>query len=146
VKGDALDLLVREHQAMESCFGAGHDAECCCTELTILLRLEHEIVIPLAREILGDDPAVDEFEASHEGVRDMVAQVLATHGDDPLHAARFAVLRDYAGRHLQNQRERLIPLLRAAGADTGRAAKLFATRKDELRAVTEALRESLLTE
>lgn len=155
---EALELLEADHRKVERLFarlcGAGAQAAATprerlsdevCLELTIRSRLEQELLLPAAREALGDDDeAVDECEAGNERLRDMVAQVLATRVDHPLHAPRLAVLRDYALRHIRHERDVLFPRLRGSPLDRVSLGRSVAVRREELKAVADALREDLL--
>lgn len=154
---DALELLEADHRRIEQLFArlaagpaqAGTArrewlAEEACLELLVRSRLEQELLLPAAREALGDDDLIDESEAGNERLRDMVAQVLATRIDHPLHEPRLAVLRDYALRHIRHERDVLFPRLRQSPLDRGALGRSIAVRREELKSVADALREDLL--
>lgn len=155
---DALELLETDHRTCERLFAeyrdlVRHDARPAqrkalasrlCLELTIHAKLEEELFYPAAREALRDDDAVDDAEAAHDSVKDLVAQLLATRADDPLFDAKVAVLQDYVARHVREERESVFPLVRQSALDLRALARSIVVRKEELRGVADALLEDAL--
>ena len=141
------ELLARYAQLASRQARAGQRSDLAdriCVELAIHGRLERELVYPALREALRDDDAMDEADAQHDSLRELVGQVLATDPGDPLYDARMAVLTDYALRHFREEEVQLFPHARAAGVDVAEMGRALAVRKEELRAVADALREDLL--
>lgn len=155
---DAIDLLDADHLAVHALFQSYHDlvrtgapalqrralAEELCMELTIHARLEEELFYPAVREALRDEDLVDEAEEQHGSQREFVAQILATSPDDELYDARVAVLADYVERHVRQEREQVFNRALASRMDLQALARSITIRKEELRAVSEALREEAL--
>ncbi|HET6827679.1 MAG TPA: hemerythrin domain-containing protein [Ramlibacter sp.] len=155
---DAQELLEADHRAIEDLFGryaqlAGRQARAglradladrICVELAIHGRLEQELVYPALREALRDDDAMDEADAQHDSLRELTAQVLAMDAGDRLFDARMAVLADYALRHFREEEMQLFSRVRETGVDMLHMGRALAVRKEELRAVADALREDML--
>lgn len=155
---DAIDLLDADHLAVHALFQSYRDlvgtgapalqrralAEELCMELTIHARLEEELFYPAVREALRDEDLVDEAEEQHGSQREFVAQILATSPDDELYDARVAVLADYVERHVRQEREQVFNRALASRMDLQALARSITIRKEELRAVSEALREEAL--
>lgn len=155
---DAIDLLDADHLAVHALFQSYRElvrtgapalqrralAEELCMELTIHARLEEEIFYPAVREALRDEDVVDEAEEQHGSQREFVAQILATSPDDELYDARVAVLADYVERHVRQEREQVFNRALAARMDLQALARSITIRKEELRAVSDALREEAL--
>jgi hemerythrin superfamily protein len=155
---DAIDLLDADHLAVHALFESYRDlvrrrapalkrralAEEICIELTIHARLEEELFYPAVREALHDEDLLDEAEEPHGSQREFVAQILATSADDALYDARVAVLADYVERHVRQEREQVFNRVLASRMDLQSLARSLTIRKEELRAVSDALREDAL--
>src|SRR3954470_7277722 len=155
---DAIDLLDADHLAVHSLFLAYRElvrtgaaalqrralAEEICMELTIHARLEEELFYPAVREALNDEDLVDEAEEQHGSQREFVAQILATSPEDELYDARVAVLGEYVERHVRQEREQVFNRVLASRLDLQSLARSLTVRKEELRSVSEALREDAL--
>lgn len=155
---DAIDLLDADHLAVHALFQSYRElvknrapalkrralAEEICMELTIHARLEEELFYPAVREALQDDDVMDEAEEQHGSQREFVAQILATSAEDELYDARVAVLAEYVERHVRQEREQVFNRMLASRLDLQSLARSLTVRKEELRAVAEALREDAL--
>ena len=155
---DAIDLLDADHLAVHALFQSYRElvkhrapalkrralAEEICMELTIHARLEEELFYPAVREALQDDDVMDEAEEQHGSQREFVAQILATSAEDELYDARVAVLAEYVERHVRQEREQVFNRMLASRLDLQSLARSLTVRKEELRAVAEALREVAL--
>ena len=155
---DVIDLLDADHLAVHALFESYRElvrsggtplqrralAEEICMELTIHARLEEELFYPAVRDALNDDELVDEAEDQHGSQRDFVAQILATQPEDELYDARVAVLGDYVARHVRAEREQVFNRVLASRLDLQSLGRLISVRKEELRAVSDALREDAL--
>lgn len=156
---DAIDLLDADHLTVHGLFQSYRElvrtragalqrralAEEICMELTIHARLEEELFYPAVREALRDDDLVDESEEQHGSQREFVAQILATSPEDELYDARVAVLAEYVERHVRQEREQVFNRVLASRLDLHALARSITVRKEELRAVSEALREDALS-
>ena len=155
---DAIDLLDADHLAVHALFDAYRElvrtrapalqrrtlAEEICIELTIHARLEEEMFYPAVRDALEDDALLDEAEDEHGSQRDFVAQILATPAEDELYDAKVAVLAEYVSRHVRKEREEVFNRVLASRIDLQSLGRMLAVRKEELRSVSEALREDAL--
>lgn len=155
---DAIDLLDADHLAIHALFQSYRElvrqrasalqrralAEEICMELTIHARLEEELFYPAVREALQDEDLLDEAQEQHGSQREFVAQILSTSPDDELYDARVAVLADYVERHVRQEREEVFNRVLASRVDLHSLARSLTIRKEELRAVSEALREDAL--
>lgn len=155
---DAIDLLDADHLAVHALFQAYRElvrtrapavqrrtlAEEICIELTIHAKLEEELFYPAVREALNDDDLVDGAEEQHGSQREFVAQILATPPEDELYDAKVAVLADYVARHVSEEREQVFNRVLASRLDLQSLARSIAVRKEELRSVSDALREDAL--
>lgn len=155
---DAIDLLDADHLAVHALFESYRElvrtragalqrralAEEICMELTIHARLEEELFYPAVRECLRDDDLLDESEEQHGSQREFIAQILAGSPEDELYDARVAVLAEYVERHVRQEREQVFNRVLASRLDLQSLARSLTIRKEELRAVSEALREDAL--
>lgn len=155
---DAIDLLDSDHLAVHGMFQSYRElvrrhagvlqrralAEEICLVLAIHAKLEEELFYPAVRETLGDDEMVDDAQEQHGSLRELVGRVLATPAEDELYDARVAVLAEYVERHVRNEREQVFNRVLASGLDLRSLGRSIAVRKEELRAVSDALREDAL--
>lgn len=155
---DAIDLLDADHLSVHALFESYRElvrtradalqrralAEEICMELTIHARLEEELFYPAVRECLRDDDLLDEAEEQHGSQREFIAQILAGSPEDELYDARVAVLAEYVERHVRQEREQVFNRVLASRLDLQSLARSLTIRKEELRAVSEALREDAL--
>jgi hypothetical protein len=155
---DAIDMLDADHLSVHAMFESYRElvrtratplqrralAEEICMELTIHAKLEEELFYPAVRDALNDDELMDEAEDQHGSQREFVAQILATQPDDELYDARVAVLAEYVARHVHKEREQVFNRVLASRIDLQSLGRSIAVRKEELRAVSEALREDAL--
>ena len=155
---DAIDLLDADHLHVHGLLQSYRDlvraragalqrralAEEICLELTIHAKVEEELFYPAVRDALRDEDMLDGEDAQHGSLRELVGQVLATAPEDELYDGRVAVLADYVGRHVRQEREQVFNRVLASCADLHSLARAIAARKEELRAVSEALREDAL--
>ena len=155
---DAIDLLDADHLAVHALFQSYRElvrtcaggpqrralAEEICMELTIHARLEEELLYPAVREGLNDDELMDEADDTHAGQREVIVQILSGSPDDPLYDARMAALAGHVERHVRQEREQVFNRALASRLDLQSLGRSIAVRKEELRAVSDALREDAL--
>ena len=155
---DAIDMLDADHLSVHAMFQSYRElvrtratplqrralAEEICMELTIHAKLEEELFYPAVRDALDDDELVDEAEDQHGSQREFVAQILATQPEDELYDARVAVLAEYVERHVHKEREQVFNRVLASRIDLQSLGRSIAVRREELRAVSDALREDAL--
>lgn len=152
---DAIDLLDAEHRAAKVLFndyrqlsdhkagGAKRKAlaEAICMLLTIHMRLEEEIFYPPVREAIRDDDLLDEAEVEHAGAKELIGQILSMQPGDELYDAKVTVLGEYIAHHVKAEREEMFPKARNCGIDLAALGERLDSRRRELQAVPEALRE-----
>ena len=155
---DAIDLLDADHLAVHAMLLSYRElvrmhagalqrralAEEICMELTIHARLEEELLYPALREALQDEDLLDEAEDQHGSQREFIARILASAPEDPLYDARVAALGEYVERHVRQEREQLFNRMLASRLDLRALGRAIAVRREELRAVSDALREDAL--
>jgi hypothetical protein len=154
----AIDLLDADHLEVHALFHAYRElvrkgasglqrralAEEICMALTIHARLEEELFYPALRAALQDDELVDEAEEQHGSQREFIAQILCAQAEDPLYDAKVAVLQDYVEQHVRQEREQAFNRALASRMDLQALGRAITIRKEELRSVSEALREDAL--
>ncbi len=136
---DAIDLLRDDHDRLQQLFDSVAGArrstiEQACAELKIHFVLEAELLYPAARAALGPDGAsiVDEAEGEHDVAARLVAELERMAPADLRAAPTFAVLAACVRHHLDNERDRLFPVLRDSTLDIGALAAALHSRKEAL--------------
>ncbi len=154
---DAIDQLDADHLAVHALFQSYRDlvraratpmqrrtlAEEICLELTIHAKLEEELFYPALREALRD-PQLEDVEDAHGSQRDLVARILSCPPEDELYDTRVAMLQDHFERHVRAERERVFNRVLGCELDLQALGRGIALRREELRAVSDALREDVL--
>jgi hypothetical protein len=155
---DAIDLLDADHLSVHALFQSYRElvrtrapalqrrtlAEEICMELTIHAKLEDELFYPTVSEALHDPDLVDETEEHHASQRQLVGQILSTSPEDESYDARVAVLADYFERHVRDEREQVFNRALASRVDLQALGRTITMRREELRAVSDALREDAI--
>jgi hypothetical protein len=155
---DAIDLLDADHLSLHALFQSYRRlvslratpqqrralAEEICLELAIHARLEEELFYPALRDALHDPQVVDEAEDQHGSERALLAQILSTAPADELYDARVVLLAEYVDRHVRDEREQVFNRARASRIDLQSLGRSITLRREELRAVSDALREDAI--
>ena len=143
--GDAVDLLIADHREVHGLFvdykklverHAGADerqplAEEICTMLTVHTAIEEELFYPAAREAQVDSALLDEAEVEHQSLKDLIAQLRAMGGDEPLYDAKVTVLGEYVDHHVKEERDELFPKAKA-NLDLGALGDQLRERQEAL--------------
>ena len=144
--GDALNLLEIDHEEVSELFAryeslADSDAssearrnlaEEICTQLTVHASIEEEIFYPALRDATGDDEAVDDALDEHQGVKELVAELLAGDPSDPRYDELVATLSELVSAHVEEEESDLFPLARDSGLDLEDLGAELSARKEAL--------------
>ncbi len=155
---DAIDLLDADHLQAHALFQSYRElvrirapalqrralAEAICIELTIHAKLEEELFYPAVRDALHDAQMVDEAEDAHGNQREFIGQILCTSPEDGQYDERVAVLAQYFERHVREEREHVFNRALASRLDLQALGRSITLRREELRAVSDALREDAI--
>jgi hypothetical protein len=85
--------------------------------------------------------AIELLDADHN---DLSAQLLTRYTHDPLYDATVRTLQAEIAPHVRHEREEMFPKARTSGLDLARLGELLSEGRQELQAVSEALREDAL--
>lgn len=143
---DAIAMLLADHQKVKQLFRefdqvcAQHDetdlkaelVEQLCEQITVHSKLEEEIFYPALRAAINDDELMDEAEAAHATVGDLIHQIEALEPDDEQVDATVTVLREHLEQHISDEENNLFPKARQAGLDLDTLYGEMADLKQEL--------------
>lgn len=143
---DAIAMLLADHQKVKQLFRefdqlrAQHDeadlkaelVEQLCGQITVHTKLEEEIFYPAVRAAIGDDELMDEAEAAHASVSDLIHQIEALEPDDEQVDATVTVLREQLEQHISDEENNMFPKARQAGLDLDTLRDEMADLKQEL--------------
>ena len=137
---DALELLRKDHERVEQLFrrferGRGEEdrsglIEEACAALTEHADLEEQYFYPVVQAITGDEELVEEAQIEHASVRQLI-EALQGGAQGPRELAAFRVLIEYVRHHVQEEEERIFPLVRKTGIDLEAFGEELAERKGE---------------
>ncbi len=144
---DAADLLAGQHAAIRESF-ANHRTLVCtkavsteqrrtnamdlCALLSIHLKVEDELVYPVAREILWDVALLDEAVADHAIVGELIDALPSMPADEAPFAATMIILEEYVVHHFQEEEGRIFPALRTAQVNLVELGALLQARHETL--------------
>src|SRR5947207_8911955 len=102
---DAIDLLKKDHEAVEDLFDQFEDAKesenddematlvaSVCSALTVHAQIEEELFYPAIRKLAEAADMVDEAAVEHQMIKDLVSQLEAMRPGDDLFEAKVKVL------------------------------------------------------
>jgi hemerythrin-like domain-containing protein len=107
--------------------------ETICTELVIHARVEEEFLYPALVEALGNIPLLEQAEVEHMVARQLIGDLESMLPGDDLYDARISVLGEYVRHHIEEEENRIFPLMRGAPLDTGTLVPGLLARREELR-------------
>ncbi|TMH66589.1 MAG: hemerythrin domain-containing protein [Betaproteobacteria bacterium] len=142
---DAIDLLRRDHEAVEDLFDQLEDAResendeematlvaSVCSALTVHAQIEEELFYPAIRQLPEAADMVDEAAVEHQMIKDLVAQLEAMHPGDDLFEAKVTVLSEYVKHHVKEEEGEIFPEAKDSDIDLEALGKKLAVRKTEL--------------
>jgi hemerythrin superfamily protein len=118
---DALSMLLDDHRMVKKMFkdfekekdgGAKQTlvAECCAA-LKLHTEIEETLFYPFLRDQSPEDfgELLDEAVVEHASAKELIAQLEAGGDTDALHDAKFKVLGEYVGHHIEEEEGELFP-------------------------------------
>ncbi|KIG06838.1 hemerythrin domain-containing protein [Caballeronia concitans] len=145
--GDALEILMADHRAVEQLFDAFDRApkddlerkstlvQRACELLTIHAIIEEELLYPAAREAFGkDDEKIDVEEAyvEHFLVKTLIEKFTQLRAGDEGFDATFRVLKENVTHHVEEEESELFKEIRKTGIDLAKLGEKIEARKTEL--------------
>jgi hemerythrin superfamily protein len=151
--GDALELLVADHRAVERLFTAFKKAkdddleakatlaQRACEELTVHAIIEEELLYPAASEALPTDDVLDVDEAyvEHFLVKTLIGKFETLKAGDKGFDATFKVMSEMVQHHVEEEEGELFPELRKTDCDLKALGQKIAKRKAELQSKLDAV-------
>ena len=137
----ALALLLDDHRAVKKLFKQFQDvkdnadkesiAAQTCVQLTVHAQIEEEIFYPALRGVSDKlDDMLDEAKVEHGVAKDLIAEIES--GEKDMLEARYTVLSEYVGHHVEEEENELFPAVIKAKVDLSEVAEQLESRKSEL--------------
>ena len=145
---DAIDILIEDHRKVSRLFAefqkirdrADEDSkqtlvEIACTELVIHAQVEEEFLYPALREAFdeADLHLLDEAEVEHTAARQLISELESMQPDDDLYDAKFTVLGEYVRHHIEEEQNRIFPVIKKGNIDLESLGQNILERREELR-------------
>lgn len=118
---DGIDLLVRQHRALEALLQQGVDAtdpaqraalfRRAADDLTVHIASEEEIFYPAVKEQRTEDTLLESLE-EHLSLKRLMADLIALSPEDPTYEAKLKVLTEQSEHHHKEEEEHLFPKVR----------------------------------
>ena len=155
---DAIDLLDADHLSVHALLQSWHElvrthasplqrralAEAICLELTLHAKIEEELFHPAMREALRDPQLAEHADELDARQRECIARILCTSPEDAQHDASMALLAECFEQHVRTQREQVFNRALAARVDLQSLGRAITSRREELRAAPDALRDDAI--
>ena len=104
-----------------------------CSELTVHAQIEEEIFYPALRDAIDAPELLDEAQAEHQRVKELVAQIEGLSEPDAAMDDLVSQLARAVESHVKEERDQLFPKARAAeGLDLGELGARMKERQQEL--------------
>lgn len=140
---DAIALLTADHQKMGRLFEQFEElrsqqdlkselVEEICFELTLHAMVEEELFYPAVRAAIDDDELMDEAEAEHAGIKDLIKQLEEMEPGDTRLDATVTVLAERVERHVAEEENNMFIKLRQVQLDIKALGRQIKERKDEI--------------
>lgn len=110
----AIQLLKRDHRAVEELFGEFEDAKRAaekrsiaqeiCLELTVHTLIEEEIFYPAVKDAI-DEEVYGEAQVEHDGAKVLIAEIMAADPSDEFYDARVKVLSEMIKHHVKEEEQ-----------------------------------------
>jgi hemerythrin superfamily protein len=128
---DAISLLTADHRKVRRLFQQYDEledekeqddlklelVEQICFELTLHALVEEETFYPAVRAAIDDDDLVDEAEAEHAQVKDLISQLEEMEPDDERFDATVMELSEQVERHVNEEESNMFVKARSAQLD-----------------------------
>jgi hemerythrin superfamily protein len=138
---DALELLRKDHQRVEQMFrrferSRGEEdlsglIEEACVALSEHADLEEQYFYPVVLEMTGYEQLVREAQIEHATARQLIQALRSGKAEGAHQRAMFRVLVEYVRHHVQEEEERIFPLVRKTGVDLEAFGQELAERKGQ---------------
>jgi hemerythrin superfamily protein len=141
---DAIDLLEKDHRAVEKQFAAFEAAKDdarkqdlanqICAALKVHTQIEEEIFYPASREVFTDkqEEMVDEAVVEHASAKELIGEIEAMKAGDDLFDAKVKVLSEQIEHHVGEEEKEYFPTVRKKDLDLNALGAQMAARKAEL--------------
>jgi hemerythrin-like domain-containing protein len=146
--GNALELLKRDHDAVDKLFAEYEDLKDgasesekenlvaqICDALSVHAQIEEAIFYPAARRALQEEESkdlLDEAAVEHQTLKDIIGRLEAAPTSDPLYDAGVKVLSEYVKHHVREEENELFPKVRSSDMDLQAVGQQLAQRKQQL--------------
>jgi hemerythrin superfamily protein len=145
---NVLDLLREDHEKLRQLFLAfthlpvdeeDEDSKrdlvaLACAELAIHAQLEEELFYPALRDVLEEQHLLDEAKVEHDLAKQLIAELEAIAADQELYDAKFTVLSEYVGHHMEQEEKEIFPKAQRSALDLEAMATTLLKRRKELQA------------
>jgi hemerythrin superfamily protein len=143
---DAISLLTADHRKVRRLFQQYDEledekeqedlklelVEQICFELTLHALIEEETFYPAVRAAIDDDDLVDEAEAEHAQVKDLISQLEEMEPDDERFDATVMELSEQVERHVSEEESNMFVKARSAQLDLEDLGRQIMEGKQEM--------------
>lgn len=143
---DAIALLTGDHRRVRQLFDEYEEiagqaeqedlqselAEQICFELSVHALVEQEIFYPAVRAAIDDDELIDEAEAEHASVKDLIGQLEDMQAGEARFDALVKVLSEQVEHHVSEEEGGMFAKVRHARLDLDGLGRQIGVRRQEI--------------
>lgn len=139
---NGLELLRKEHQEVDRLFrrfeklGEVQEQQALAQEIVTALQhhaqLEEDVFYPFLREATGREDLVEEAAIEHQTAKELMGELQSVEAGTPRYAAIVTVMSEYVRHHVEEEEERIFPVVEKLGIDLEALGDELATHKHAL--------------
>ena len=142
----ALEMLSSDHRKVEDLFKKFEEmkekddasrvavAQRVCTELTIHMQIEEDLLYPWLRENMDDTDMVAEAYVEHATAKQLIAEIMQVGEPDEEYDAKVKVLSEYIKHHVKEEEGEIWPDVASEEEELDELGQELFARKAELMA------------
>jgi hemerythrin superfamily protein len=142
----ALEMLTSDHRKVEHLFEKFEEmkeeddasrvaiAQRICSELTVHMQIEEDLVYPWLRENLDDTGMVAEAYVEHASGKQLIAEIMQVGEPDEEYDAKVKVLSEYIKHHVREEEGEIFPEVAGEEEELDELGQEMFARKAELMA------------
>jgi len=140
----ALEMLTSDHRKVEDLFEKFETmkekedasrvaiAQRICSELTVHMQIEEDLLYPWLRENVDDTEMVAEAYVEHNAAKQLITEIMRVGEPDEAYDAKVKVLSEYIKHHVKEEEQEIFPEVASEEEELDELGQEMFARKVEL--------------
>ena len=140
----ALEMLTSDHRKVEDLFASFEEmkdeddagrvaiAQRICSELTVHMQIEEDLLYPWLRENMDETDMVAEAYVEHASAKQLIAEIMQVGEPDEEYDAKVKVLSEYIKHHVKEEEGEIFPEVASEEEELDELGQEMFARKAEL--------------